>query len=138
MARVGLLEDNARIAKLCATMLQYAGHHVTIFEHPEDCLNALSLLPTNENDVRTCPFPASLPIDVLMLDLHLPDIDGIDVLHFLSSHPLTNALPLIFCTAATSSEIAAALNVAPHAGFVEKPFTFLELTSAITTALSPH
>ena len=41
MAQVGLLEDNMRIARLCATMLQYAGHDVTIYEHPRECLRAL-------------------------------------------------------------------------------------------------
>ena len=35
MARVGLLEDNARIARLCVTMLQFAGHSVELYEHPQ-------------------------------------------------------------------------------------------------------
>lgn len=137
MAEVGLLEDNVRIAKLCATMLQYAGHRVTIYEHPHECLSAL-LPPSTAHDCgnsshsNTSP---SLPVDVLILDLHLPDIDGVEVLCRLSSHPHTQSLPLIFCTAATHTEIARALRVAPHAAFVEKPFKMQSLTSAVAKAL---
>ena len=41
MAQIGLLEDNARIAKLCATLLEYAGHQVTVFDTSQKCLHAL-------------------------------------------------------------------------------------------------
>src|SRR5947209_10042673 len=136
MAEVGLLEDNARIAKLCATMLQYAGHRVTIYEHPYACLSAL-LPPSTVQDGGNSSSSHShtLPVDVLILDLHLPDIDGVEVLCRLSSHPHTQSLPLIFCTAATHTEITRALRVAPHAALVEKPFKMQSLTSAIAKAL---
>lgn len=140
MAEVGLLEDNARIAKLCATMLQYAGHRVTIYEHPYACLSALlpsSTVQAGSNSSSSSSHTqSSLPVDVLILDLHLPDIDGVEVLCRLSSHPHTQSLPLIFCTAATHTEIARALRVAPHAAFVEKPFKMQSLTSAVAKALS--
>lgn len=138
MAQVGLLEDNVRIAKLCATMLQYAGHQVTIYEHARECLSAL-LPPSTFDYNRLQPYPGveqQLPVEVLLLDLHLPDMDGAQVLHHLCSHPITKSLPLIFCTAATPNEIANALQIAPHACFIEKPFTFQALTSAIEQALS--
>ncbi|TMC20452.1 MAG: response regulator [Chloroflexi bacterium] len=136
MAQVGLLEDNVRIARLCATMLQYAGHQVTVYEHPRDCLNALvpSVAAHTSGLVSVSSLP--LPVDVLILDLHLPDINGMDVLNCLLAHPRTQALPLIFFTAATRHEIAHALKLAPHATFVEKPFTFNELTVAITDVLA--
>ncbi len=142
MAQIGLLEDNIRIAKLCTTMLQYAGHQVTVYAHPRDCLcmllaSSLPLLMSEDQLAqKESTFPASLPIDVLILDLHLPDIDGIEVLYLLRSHDRTASLPLIFCTAASPSEITSALRIAPMAGIVEKPFTFRDLTSAITHALS--
>lgn len=139
MAEVGLLEDNAHIAKLCSMMLRYAGHRVTIYEHPNACLSALlpssaahdgrNLSPSHSN---TRP---SLPVDVLILDLHLPDIDGVEVLCRLSSHPHTQSLPLIFCTAAAPTEIVRALRMAPHAMLVEKPFKMQALTSAVAKAL---
>ncbi len=135
MAHVGLLEDNARIAKMCTTMLHYAGHHVIVYEHARDCLNALlpSTLPGGSTSLASS---SPLPLDVLILDLHLPDIPGLEVLQSLRSHPRTQALPLIFCTAASSSEVVKALRIAPQASFVEKPFTYHDLVSAITSALN--
>jgi CheY-like chemotaxis protein len=136
MAQVGLLEDNARIAKLCATMLQYAGHHVIIYEHPRECLNDLLLGVVSRQAFAFSPVATkTLPIDVLILDLHLPDMTGIEVLYSLRAHQRTQSLPLIFCTAATSAEVASALSIAPQACFIEKPFTFQELISAIANAL---
>ena len=135
MAQVGLLEDNWRIAKLCATILQYAGHQVFIYKHPQVCLDALlpsSVLCSNKQ-VKVAS--GSPPIDVLILDLHLPDIPGLDVLRSLRSHPTTQSLPLICCTAAMPSEIADAMRIAPNIFFVEKPFTYQELISSVATVL---
>lgn len=140
MAHIGLLEDNCRIARLCATMLQYAGHQVTIYDHPRECLNALlppSLSSEHKPQLSVIAVPV-LPIDVLILDLNLPDINGKQVLQYLQAEPSTSALPLIFCTAAATAEINEVLRLAPHAGCLEKPFSFLALTTAITTALSVH
>jgi CheY-like chemotaxis protein len=140
MAQVGLLEDNPRIAKLCATMLQYAGHQVTVYAHPRDCLNALVLQLTpydNRPFVHKQTTLSPLPVDVLILDLHLPDVDGFEVLRHLHADPAARALPLVFCTAASHAEIARALSVAPHAGFVEKPFKLQTLIAAVNSALQP-
>lgn len=137
MAHVGLLEDNARIARLCATMLHYTGHQVTVYGHPRECLQAL-LPPEQKNDTIQSQQDATrgaLPVEVLILDLHLPDIDALDVLRHLQSHPQTKSLPLIFCTAASSTEVARALTIAPQAGIVEKPFSFQTLITAIASVL---
>ena len=135
MAQVGLLEDNIRIARLCATMLQYAGHEVTIYEHPRECLDALVIVRDYRLRMYRSAFATSLPVDILMLDLHLPDISGIEVLRCLRAHPPTKSLPLIFCTAAPPAEIAQAFSIAPEASLIEKPFTFQELVARVTDAL---
>ena len=140
MAQVGLLEDNPRIAKLCATLLHYAGHEVTVYETSKMCLHAL-LLDTKSLEgfssvAQSLANTHSLPVEVLILDLSLPDMNGIDVLKHLTSHPYTQTLPLILCTAAANAELVKARHVAPHAGIVEKPFRLQTLISAISTALA--
>ena len=141
MAQIGLLEDNTRIAKLSATMLQFAGHHVTIYEHPRECLVALLLEPAVPEHSA---YPTAhahhnagerLPLDVLILDLCLPEITGIEVVDLLRSHPRTQSLPLIFCPAATASDGVRARRLAPHAICINKPFTFQQLTAAVTDVL---
>lgn len=133
MARIGLLEDNARIAKLCVTMLHYAGHQVTTYKHPRECLH--SLLPQPLSEDSNSVSSQTLPIDVLVLDLHLPEMSGTEVIRRLQSDPHTQPLPIIFCTAASPMEIARALDAAPQATIVGKPFTYRELTGAIDQAI---
>ena len=132
MARIGILEDNTRIAKFCATYLQFEGHEVIIYDHPHACLDAL-LSQSQSSEVSQ---DQNFPIDLLILDLQLPDISGIQVLQSLRSYPQTQALPLIFCTAATSTEIVRAKKLAPDAEFIEKPFKLQTVISAVRTALS--
>lgn len=141
MARVGLLEDNPVIAKLTATMLNYKGHEVTVYEHAQDCLNALSL-PGAQNISLSVPTSAynpemkiTLPVELLILDLHLPDIGGFYILELIQKNDHTRSLPLIFCTAATDREIDYALSLAPQAYLVEKPFKMETLLSAIANVL---
>jgi CheY-like chemotaxis protein len=62
-------------------------------------------------------------------------MNGIEVLHYLTSHPYTQTLPLILCTAATDTDIIKALRIAPHAAIVEKPFKLDALITAISTVL---
>ena len=139
MANVGLLEDNTRIARLCSTMLEYTGHRVTVYQHPRECINALRLpllAYEGRHHASRLSAPVTLPIEVLILDLQLPEITGIEVLHFLQASPLTRALPLIFCTASTPSEISRALNAAPYAAVLEKPFKLQSLGTMVNRTLS--
>lgn len=137
MAHVGLLEDNPVLAKLAATMLNLTGHHVTIYEHPRDFLHALSLKsqshslpPGKAPDEETL-----LPVELLILDLHLPDIGGFQILELLQNNQHTRLLPLIFLTAATPREIDYALHLAPQAYLIEKPFKMETLLSAVSRIL---
>ena len=138
MALVGLLEDNPRIAKLCSTFLNFAGHQVTIYENSQQCLQALfseSKKHDGSPSLSENALPSSLPVEILIMDLSLPDISGIDVLRHLTSNPQTQTLPLIVCTAAAQSEVAKARHIAPHVGIVAKPFKLQTLVLAIADAL---
>ncbi len=137
MAHVGLLEDNPVLAKLAATMLNFTGHQVTIYEHPRDFIHALSLakLPYDLPHGNASGAETMLPVEVLILDLHLPDIGGFQILELIQNNQRTRSLPLIFCTAATQREIDYALHLAPRAYLIEKPFKMETLLSAVSRIL---
>lgn len=132
MAQIGLLEDNTRIARLCATMLQYAGHQVTVYDHPRKCLDDLLALPSGQLSMRKM----SATLDVLIIDLNLPDISGLEVVNSLNTHAHTKSLPLIFCTAASSNEVDRVLQLIPRARFISKPFTYQQLTSTVSNVVA--
>lgn len=142
MAHIGLLEDNANIADMCAKFLVLSGHHVTIYANPEQCLRAL--FPADFRQAGTHPGfvepplkACQLPVDLLILDLGLPQVDGVDILRYLITHPRTRALPIILFTAASQHEVLRAQQVAPHVGVVVKPFKIQTLSTAINRALVP-
>lgn len=137
MSRVGLLEDNAIIARLAATMLTHVGHEVIVYEHPVECLKALALPGVSystSTPIRVLT-RATLPVELLILDLHLPEINGLSILELLRSQPHTKTLPLILCTAATDYILQQAFQLAPQAWLVEKPFKMDELIQTVTSAL---
>jgi CheY-like chemotaxis protein len=76
-----------------------------------------------------------LPVELVILDLHLPDIGGFQILELILSNSHTCSLPLIFCTAATPPEIEYALRLAPQAYLIEKPFKMETLLSAVSNML---
>lgn len=133
MAQVGLLEDNTLIAGMCVTLLRINGHRVSVYPVPELCLNALF---PDEMAGNGATERVELPIDVLILDLGLPQVDGVDILRCLMAHPRTRSLPVILFTAAGHQEVLRAMEIAPHAGIVEKPFKVQTLVSAIDKALN--
>jgi DNA-binding response OmpR family regulator len=116
-------------------MLHYAGHEVSVYEHPSECLRALALYPDALDTDPDFTSLGPLPIDLLILDLHLPDMTGIEVIHLLRAQSRTKSMPLILCTAATSTEISHVMRLVPKANFIEKPFNYQTLASAIKNAL---
>lgn len=72
-------------------------------------------------------------IDVVVLDVHLPDLSGIDLCARLRE--LYPHLPVIVCTgAATPEEVAQLLHLGAHR-YLQKPVTADELLATVEAAL---
>ena len=76
------------------------------------------------------------PIDVMLLDLRLPDMDGWEVLERLVEQGRFPALPVIMVTAHSTPSAASrrALDRGVR-GYVRKPFTAEELLAVVQNAL---
>lgn len=134
MARIGLLEDNTRIAHMCATMLHYAGHEATVYEYPKKFFQ--QVLPPSERPSSSSEHACQLPIDLLILDFYLPEMSGLEVIQALQRNPHTRELPLILCTAANNAEVQRTLQMFPLVRFVAKPFHIQTLTNTIKISLA--
>ncbi len=82
-SRLLLIDDDARLSAMVGDYLRHAGFDITV---------AASLAAG-----RVCL--AGEPFDALVLDLMLPDGDGLDLCRELRAHPRTRALPLLMLTA---------------------------------------
>ncbi len=74
--------------------------------------------------------------EVILLDLMMPEWDGIETLKHLKANQSTAAIPVILMTAKTQSAIAPELAELDLAGVITKPFRPLELPEQIAQILS--
>lgn len=85
MARVLLVDDDAEIRETTAIRLQIGGHHVITVATPQEALDVASGHQQH--------------FDVAVLDLHLPRVDGDELLDLFRGHQATADLPVVFYSA---------------------------------------
>ncbi|MEM1094198.1 MAG: response regulator [Bacteroidota bacterium] len=92
--RVLMVDDNATNLDILNRLVQRWGMHTAAYTHAQDALDDLH---------HTAPF------DVAVLDLTMPDIDGIELAQRLRAHPRTADVPLILLSSATTVDLPTGL-----------------------------
>lgn len=114
-----LVEDDNSIRELVAYTLQSAGYRAEGFEVPSAFWRALEM---------------QMP-DLVLLDLMLPEEDGISILKKLRNDPRMKKLPIILLTA-KSSEYDKVMGLESGADdYVAKPFGMMELLARVKALL---
>ena len=116
-----LVEDDPTMMEISTAYLRHLGHDVRKATDGESALRSLEL---------------SIP-DILLLDISLPGVDGIQVLQQLRQHvdDRQRAVPVVAMSAHVFEEEVAAYLAAGMDGFLGKPFTPEALQAAISAAL---
>ena len=109
-----VIEDEPQIARLIRTVLDASGYHTTCYGEGNAGLAAAE----------------STPPAVIVLDLSLPDMDGLDILHVLRRHPATRNIPIIIASA-VPERLTAQDRLLTQA-ILAKPFRFDQLLYAIS------
>lgn len=76
---------------------------------------------------------AARPPDLLLLDMMMPGMDGLEVCRRLKADPSTMDIPVIFLTAAQSTDLPARALRAGAVDYVSKPFNVAELLARVRT-----
>src|SRR5438552_7410277 len=105
-----LVEDNATDEVLTTRALQKSSVPVSVLV-ARDGEEALARLLS--------PEPATLP-DLVLLDLKLPKVSGLDVLQRLRAAPRTRTLPVVVLTSSTKDEDVAAAYRSGCNGYLSK------------------
>lgn len=105
----------------------------------QSCLQADAslVLAFAESGAEALALAAEFAPDLLVLDLHLPDMDGHALLARLRQHLGCPDLPAVLCTATARDEVGAA---AAQSGFTQvwdKPVSADEVRALLTTLGSP-
>lgn len=78
---------------------------------------------------------ALAPVDLIVLDLNMPDIHGIEVLQFVRSHERYQAIPVIVLTTRGDDDSRAVALAAGASQYLTKPFTPQQLAAQVSTLL---
>ena len=121
MADILLLEDDTEIRLGLEQHLRREGFSLRSVGTGRDALNVLNAPGTR--------------LDAALLDLSLPDMDGLDVLRAIRSHAAHKALPVLLVTA-RSEEIDRVLGLELGADdYISKPFSARELAARLRAIL---
>ncbi len=75
------------------------------------------------------------PLDLILLDVMMPDMDGIATFHELQIHPKTAQIPVIFLTAKAQTAEKCHFKDLGVSGIITKPFNSLDLPAQISKIL---
>ncbi len=119
MALIYVLEDDRNIREIEEIALNNAGYQVVSFENAKEFQRRLK---------------ERVP-DLLLLDLMLPDADGLELVTQLRQNVMTRSLPVIMVTAKTT-EIDKVRGLDSGADdYLTKPFSVMELISRVKALL---
>src|SRR5687767_2865538 len=89
VATVLLVHDNADVCRLLARLVRSCGHSADVAPGGQEAIDY---------------FAAKRP-DMVILDVMMPQVDGLEVLQFIRETPATAELPVILFTAVSEGEI---------------------------------
>jgi DNA-binding response OmpR family regulator len=113
--RILLVEDEPVIRDLVLTLLTAGAVEVELAADGASCLKAAR----------------SRPLDLILLDIVLPDLDGISLCRILRSDPATARVPVYMLTArARPSDVETARRAGAD-GYICKPFKGAELMDLV-------
>lgn len=115
--KICVLEDNAEILEIVGIILEGEGHKVHGFERVNDFNSG----------------HPGITADLFLLDIMLPDGNGLDVCLQLKADPRTAAVPVIMMTASSKADRDRALAISD--GLITKPFDINDLAERINSAL---
>lgn len=118
--RILIVEDNARSRKLLRDVLGYHGYQVYEAESGEEGL-ALA--------ARVAP-------RLVMMDIQLPGIDGVEALRRLRDEEQTRAIPVVAVTASVMGQEIKRIEDAGFDGYLQKPVALKELLAAVEELLA--
>ncbi|HEY6966085.1 MAG TPA: response regulator [Burkholderiales bacterium] len=115
-----VVEDNEQNQKLARDVLQVKGYRVLIAESAEAGL----------------PLALEKKPDLVLMDIHLPGMNGIEALAMLRADAATKAIPVLAFTASVMPQDRRQITSAGFDGFLSKPINLKEFLETIAGALA--
>jgi len=105
-ARILVVDDDAALRSLCVQMLQDAGYEVR----------------TARNGREAMQNTESYPLDLVLMDIMMPAMDGLTACKSIKANPRTRDLPVIIMSAVANLHMMAPEVIRVAAAVISKPF----------------
>jgi len=102
-----IVDDSASMRQMVAFTLQDAGYEVTPANHGKDALGKID----------------QKPFKLVITDLNMPEMDGLQLISALRSKPSSRFLPIIMLTTESQEEKKKEGKQAGASAWIVKPFT---------------
>ena len=120
MKNILIVEDSKAIRSMIRVSLEEAGVFYVV--EAGNGFEALKTLPTRR-------------FDLIITDINMPDINGLELIGFVKSNPAYRDIPLVIVsTEKTEEDVKRGLALGA-AGYVVKPFTRADLMAAVEKVL---
>jgi two-component system cell cycle response regulator DivK len=119
MARILVVEDNPANMKLAVLLLETAGHQVI---SAADAEAGLTLAREQQPDL-------------VLMDIQLPGMDGLEATALLKQHEATRAIPVIALTALAMKGDEERIRAAGCDGYIAKPMRYQEFLATVASHL---
>ena len=110
-----VVDDSASMRQLIASAVQSAGHTVLAAENGRDAIEKLG-------DTK---------VDLVITDLNMPEMDGIELIKKLRSMPVYKFVPIVMLTTEAQMEKKQEGKKAGASGWIVKPFSQAQLLDVI-------
>ena len=114
-----IVEDNEKNRKLERDILQFHGYQTVEADNAEEGIRLAQVTP-----------PA-----LVLMDIQLPGMNGIEALHHLRGDPRTRAIPVIAVTASVMTQDRQKIMAAGFDGYQSKPIRLKEFLGAVREML---
>jgi two-component system chemotaxis response regulator CheY len=78
---------------------------------------------------------ALMPIDIIILDLNMPDMHGLEVVQFVRAHQAYRAIPIVILTTRSDETSREAVLTAGASAYLTKPFSPHTLSACVIELL---
>jgi two-component system cell cycle response regulator DivK len=119
MAKVLVVEDNPANMKLAVLLLETAGHTVITAKDAE-----AGLILARDGQP-----------DLILMDIQLPDMDGLEATALLKGAEATRAIPVVALTALVMKGDEERIRAAGCDGYIAKPLSYREFLATIAERL---
>lgn len=116
-----VVDDDPEVARVVCSLLNWSGDFLALSE--SDSAAALALFDR-------------VQVDLLVLDMRMPGLDGGELFTLLRGHPATARLPILFLTAMEPEDVAEHVHDWRHSRILTKPFRPQALISSVHALLA--